>query len=115
MTMVYRAWINVPGLPVEQEDVWLPVIEHLERHPDDFGAVIGWESADVAQFVMSTSSTGEADAAQVMFDAVCVALGEHGPAGSYPTSIEVETVVTAVDLGTAFSALVVTRALSCAA
>lgn len=87
MTMEYRAWISIPGLP-HDGDTWEPVIEALERDHDELGPVIAWSDTDIATIVMSTDTIDEATAAATMTAAVSEALHAAGLGRLYPTRIE---------------------------
>lgn len=87
--MEYRAFILVPGLPLDREDLWEPVIDHLEGAAADYGPVIGW-IGDCAQFVLATDAPSETAAARELFAAVADALAAVGPAHAYPSAIDIE-------------------------
>jgi hypothetical protein len=87
--MEYRARIEVPGLPVEDEARWGPLADRLETDFGRFGPVLSWEGRSVL-IVMSTEATDRSTAARDLFDAVAECLSSVGLSDSYPVSVEVE-------------------------
>jgi hypothetical protein len=86
--MEYRAWISVPGLPLEAEQRWEPLIERLEREHHDYGPILAWE-ADGAQVVLSTDAPSEAIAARDLYHAVAESLRATGLSELYPTRVAI--------------------------
>jgi hypothetical protein len=89
--MEYRAWISVPGLPVEAAQRWEPLIERLEHEHGEFGPILAWEH-DGAQLVLSTDAPNEAVAARDMYHAVAESLRATGLAELYPARVEIVAV-----------------------
>jgi hypothetical protein len=85
MRMEYRIWIRTPGLPVDDEAAWEPLIERLEQQHPELGPVLGWEDGG-ALFVFMTDAASSADAAS---DVVRVFLRATGEMGRAPTSFQV--------------------------
>lgn len=90
MTMEFRAFIAVPGLPVDDESTWEPFIERLERELDGLGPVIGWVDGH-AEVVVSTTADDESAAATELYAAVAGQMRAAGLPG-YPTSVQLEVV-----------------------
>ena len=89
--MEFRARIEVPGLPVEEESRWQPLIERLESKFGDFGPVLSWEGDSVI-VVISTQAVDRGAAARELFGAVAESLNSAGLTDAYPVSLEVENV-----------------------
>lgn len=74
MTMEFRVWITVTGLPFAHEDLWEPVINRLEHDHSELGPVIGWDDEHRARFVVSLDADDFAHAASVAEAAISDAL-----------------------------------------
>ena len=87
--MEYRARIEVPELPVEDESRWGPLMDRLVGDCGEFGPVLSWEG-DSVLVVMSTEAADRSTAARRLFDAVTECLVSVGLSDLYPVSVEVE-------------------------
>ncbi len=93
MTMDYRAWIEVPGLPYSSE------AEHerlfralLERHLD-LGPVMGWtDDGDATRVVLSAPGPNQDAAAEKMVAAVADSLRACGLGQLTPSAAFIEPV-----------------------
>lgn len=91
MTMEYRAFVSIPGLPFAAEDLWEPLIEHLQSVHGAYGPVIAWDD-DIAEVVLSMAAPSEAIAARDMYAVVADSLRAQGLKRLYPSAIRVEHV-----------------------
>jgi hypothetical protein len=89
--MEFRAFLQIPGLPFEDEGRWEPFINRLESNYRELGPVVGW-SEQGAEVVVSIRSASEADATRRAVDAVTDCLRSTGLGELYPGSVEVERV-----------------------
>ncbi len=89
--MTFRAYITLPGLPVDDEAAWEPFIEALERDAGELGPVIGWRGSD-AEVILAADAADEAAAAAIATAAVRSALDAVRSASSGPSRIELEPI-----------------------
>jgi hypothetical protein len=85
----YRLHISVPGLPLEAEEAWAPLIARLERDHAGLGPVLAWDR-NVAWITLATDADDEADAVRIGVDAVVSTLRSCGLGAHYPASVELE-------------------------
>jgi len=88
----YRIHITVPGLPFKHEARWEPLIEHLERHHEALGPVIGWHAEETAWITVSTAAESEAAAVRTGVDALVDSLVLAGLGNLYPSEVEAEAI-----------------------
>jgi hypothetical protein len=85
----YRLHISVPGLPLEAEAGWEPLIGRLEREHARLGPILSWDQ-NVACITLATDADDEADAVRIGVDAVVSTLRSCGLGAHYPASVELE-------------------------
>jgi hypothetical protein len=95
MTVEYRTWTSVAGLPFEVEDGWLPVTRHLERQRPDLGPVATWEG-DSLVLVLAAEHPDAATAAEQAALVVSDALHACGLTDRFATVFRVDAVSAAV-------------------
>ena len=89
--MEFSVFLQIPGLPFDDEGRWGPFIDRLESDYPELGPVIGW-SEQGAEVVVSMRSASEADATRRAVDVVTDCLRGTGLGKLYPGSVEVERV-----------------------
>lgn len=87
--MEFRIHTTLPGLPVEDEEAWEPLIEDLERNHPEFGPVIGWNEGN-AQIVLATDAADPAEASRTAMQIITDALRASGLGHLYAAEFEVE-------------------------
>jgi hypothetical protein len=85
----YRAWITIPGLPIEPDHASLALHRALDRDHGELGPILGGD-ADGVQVVLSTNATDPAAAAGKLHAAVLHSLRVAGLEHLYPSAIELE-------------------------
>jgi hypothetical protein len=98
----FRAFVTVPGIPVDDEDAGTALMAHLEREHARFGPIIGWENG-VASLTLSMEAEDPAQAAGALTNVVVGALRSAGLGRLHPTSIEVEPIEDALPVAPAKS------------
>ncbi len=88
----YQLHITVPRLHFRHENLWEPLIEHLERSYKELGPVIGWHDEETAWVVVATEAESEAAAARAAVDAVVDSLVWAGLGRLYPSAVEAEAI-----------------------
>jgi hypothetical protein len=79
MSMEYRSWIEVPGLPYAEEAGHERLFEVLLRDNVDLGPVMSWsDDGNVTLIVLTTDSKSQAAAVAEMTKAVAQALVSSG-------------------------------------
>ena len=89
MSMEYRAFVTVPGLPFSQDAKWEPFIEALESVHGDLGPVLSWERGE-ATVMLATDAAEGAEAASTVVRAVADGLLAAGLGGHYPSNVALE-------------------------
>src|ERR1700677_2236217 len=93
MTMEYRTWISVAGVPFSDESKWMPLTEHLEREHPELGPVASWEDDwTTIVLILANDEPDPATAAENAARIVSEALHATGLADRFPTVYEVELV-----------------------
>ncbi|HEX7300962.1 MAG TPA: hypothetical protein VF257_18340 [Solirubrobacteraceae bacterium] len=87
----YRAWITIPGLPIEPDDASLALHRTLDRDHGELGPILGGDARGV-QVVLSTTASDPAAAAGELHAAVVDSLRIAGLEHLYPSAIELEVV-----------------------
>lgn len=87
----YRAWITIPGLPIEPDEASFALASALDRDHGDLGPILGG-SSEAVQVVLSTEAADPATAAGELHAAVVDSLRVAGLAHLYPSAIELELV-----------------------
>ena len=89
--MEFRARIEVPGLPVEDEPRWQALIDRLLSKHGELGPTLSWERDSVV-VVLSMDAADRNTAARRLFGVVSDSLVSIGLTDTYPVSVEVESV-----------------------
>lgn len=92
MIVEYRAWIDVPGLPVADEADWQRLMDRLEESHGELGPVGSWEQPDTLTVVLSTDADTPVAAARELVDAVLDSLQAAGMSEKVPTAMRLEPV-----------------------
>jgi hypothetical protein len=91
MSMEYRTWVTLANVPLEADDLWLPLMNVLESGPaSELGPVISWQAETTAQIVMSLDAESPSAAASRVVGILVEALQQVGLADRFPGAIEVE-------------------------
>lgn len=93
MIMEFRAFIQVPGLPYENEPAHEGLFDVLRRDFGRLGPVMSWTSrGDATVVVLATDAEDESEAAAEMIAAVSMSLHRSNLGNLYPAAIEIEVV-----------------------
>jgi hypothetical protein len=87
----YRAWITIPGLPIEPDDASIALHRVLDRDHGELGPILGGDAGGV-KVVLSTTAPDPATAAGDLHAAVVDSLRVAGLEHLYPSEIELELV-----------------------
>jgi hypothetical protein len=87
----YRAWITIPGLPIEPDDASMTLHRVLDREHGDLGPILGGDAQGV-KVVVSTAAPDPVTAAGELHAAVIDSLRIAGLKHLYPSAIELELV-----------------------
>jgi hypothetical protein len=90
--MEYRIFVQIPGVPLEDEASWERLIGWLEHNHGDLGPVISWDDGMTALVTIATDAEDAAAAAEIASGAVSRALHATDLGALYPRAIEVESV-----------------------
>lgn len=90
MSMEYRIFVQIPGVPLADEASWERLIGWLESHHGDLGPVISWDDGTTARVTVATDAEDAAAAAEIASGAVSRALHATDLGALYPRAIEVE-------------------------
>ena len=90
--MEYRIFVQIPGVPLEDEASWERLIGWLEHNHGDLGPVISWDDSTTARITVATDAEDAAAAAEIASGAVSRALHATDLGALYPRAIEVESV-----------------------
>lgn len=90
MSMEYRTWITVADMPVENEALWLPLIERLEHDEPELGPVVSWVDERTMQVVFALDGDSRSAAATDAVTVLGEALRAVGLGDRFPAAIEVE-------------------------
>jgi hypothetical protein len=93
MSMEYRSWIEVPGLPYSEAPDHERLFEALLELHVELGPVMGWtDDGQATLVVLSTDGKSRASAVDEMEEAVADALRSSGLGHLTPTASVVEAV-----------------------
>jgi hypothetical protein len=92
MSMEYRIFVEIPGVPLADEASWERLIGWLERNHGDLGPVISWDDSTTARITVATDAEDAAAAAEIASGAVSRALHATDLGALYPRAIEIEPV-----------------------
>jgi C-terminal processing protease CtpA/Prc len=92
MSMEYRGWITIPGIPAAAEGAWMAIMDHLQEHSGGLGPVASWDDRDAMTVVLAVEADTPATAAGVMVGEVVGALAATGHGEHVPAGIEIEDV-----------------------
>jgi hypothetical protein len=87
----YRAWITIPGLPIDPDDASIELHRILDRDHGELGPILGGDAEGV-QVVLSVNASDPAAAAGELHAAVVDSLRSAGLEHLYPSAIELEVV-----------------------
>ncbi len=90
--MEYRIFVQIPGVPLDDEASWERLIGWLESNHGDLGPVISWDDSTTARITVATDAEDAAAAVEVASGAVSRALHATDLGALYPRAIEVESV-----------------------
>jgi hypothetical protein len=85
----YRAWITIPGLPIEPDDASIALHRVLDRDHSEFGPILGGD-ADGVQVILSMNAPDPASAVGEFHAAVVDSLRATGLDHLHPSKIELE-------------------------
>jgi hypothetical protein len=90
--MEYRIFVQIPGVPLEDEASWERLIGWLEHNHGHLGPVISWDDSMTALVTIATDAEDAAAAAEIASGAVSRALHATDLGALYPRAIEIESV-----------------------
>jgi hypothetical protein len=90
--MEYRIFVQIPGVPLDDEASWERLIGWLESNHGNLGPVISWDDSMTARITVATDAEDAAAAVEVASGAVSRALHATDLGALYPRAIEVESV-----------------------
>ncbi|HEY7960409.1 MAG TPA: hypothetical protein VID29_00675 [Solirubrobacteraceae bacterium] len=88
--MEYRIFVQISGVPLENEASWERLIGWLELNHGDLGPVISWDDNTTARITVATDAEDAAAAAEIASSAVSRALHATDLGALYPRAIEIE-------------------------
>ena len=92
MSMEYRIFVQIPGVPLADEALWERLIAWLEHNHGDLGPVISWDDSTTARITVATDAQDAAAAAEIASGAVARALHATDLGALYRRAIEIEPV-----------------------
>jgi hypothetical protein len=86
----YRTWISLADMPFRDEDVWLPLTDHLEREYSQFGPIASWDDATTMVLILAHDDPDPAAAAEHATRVVSDSLHATGLGTRFPTVFQIE-------------------------